>query len=74
MKSLVAGRYHYIKNGDGREELYNFESDPAKSATLLVPRRVVKCSSNFARISARLSPVSNDQSKLFKCIMNRKTH
>ncbi len=28
MKSLVVGRYHYIKNGDGREELYKFENDP----------------------------------------------
>ena len=34
MKSLVAGRYHYIKNGDGREELYNFESDPAEERDL----------------------------------------
>ena len=28
MRSLVMGRYHYIRNGDGREELYNFEADP----------------------------------------------
>lgn len=28
MKSLADGRYHYIRNGDGREELYDFENDP----------------------------------------------
>ena len=28
MKSLVANRYHYIRNGDGREELYDIENDP----------------------------------------------
>jgi len=27
MQSLVADRYHYIKNGDGHEELYDFEND-----------------------------------------------
>ena len=30
MKSLVAGQYHYIKSGNGREELYDFEKDPAE--------------------------------------------
>jgi arylsulfatase A-like enzyme len=30
MKSLVVGRYQYIKNGDGREEVYNFENDLAE--------------------------------------------
>jgi arylsulfatase A-like enzyme len=28
MKSLVKDRYHYIRNGDGSEELYDFEKDP----------------------------------------------
>jgi arylsulfatase A-like enzyme len=31
MKSIVAGHYHYIKNGDGREELYDFVADAAES-------------------------------------------
>ena len=34
MTSLVAGRYHYIKNGDGSEELYDFESDPEEKGDL----------------------------------------
>ena len=34
MKSLVADRYHYIKNGDGSEELYNFETDPQEARNL----------------------------------------
>jgi arylsulfatase A-like enzyme len=28
MQSLVSGRYHYIRGGDGREELYDVEADP----------------------------------------------
>ena len=34
MKSLVVGRYHYIKNGDGREELYDLEKDPLENYNL----------------------------------------
>jgi hypothetical protein len=28
MKSLVADGGHYIKNGDGGEEIYDFDNDP----------------------------------------------
>jgi len=34
MRSLVSGRYHYIVNGDGSEELYDFESDPDETKNL----------------------------------------
>ena len=34
MKSLLVNRYHYIKNGDGREELYDFENDPLEQHDL----------------------------------------
>ena len=34
MKSLVTGVFHYIKNGDGSEELYNFENDPYETNNL----------------------------------------
>lgn len=34
MKSLVVGHYHYIRNGDGREELYNYVNDPAEMVDL----------------------------------------
>ena len=29
MQSLTDARYHYIKNGDGREELYDLDHDAA---------------------------------------------
>jgi arylsulfatase A-like enzyme len=35
MKSLVENDKHYIKNGDGREELYHFENDPAEEHDLV---------------------------------------
>ena len=34
MKSLVSGTYHYIKNGDGSEELYNFKEDQNETNNL----------------------------------------
>lgn len=38
MKSLVAGGFHYIRNGDGREELYDFASDPDETRDLSAVR------------------------------------
>ncbi|MGI9077195.1 MAG: sulfatase [Gemmatimonadaceae bacterium] len=34
MRSLVSGWLHYIRNGDGREELYDLESDPREQRDL----------------------------------------
>jgi arylsulfatase A-like enzyme len=34
MKSLVADGYHYVRNGDGTEELYDFRGDPAEERDL----------------------------------------
>jgi len=34
MKSLVAGGYHYFKNGDDREEFYDFGNDPLEEHDL----------------------------------------
>ncbi len=35
MKSLVIEQYHYIRNGDGREELYDVEADPLETRDLV---------------------------------------
>jgi arylsulfatase A-like enzyme len=35
MKSLVENDKHYIKNADGREELYHFVNDPAEEHDLV---------------------------------------
>ncbi len=34
MKSLVSDGYHYVRNGDGTEELYDFRGDPAEERDL----------------------------------------
>lgn len=34
MVSVVDDRYHYILNGDGREELYEYRTDPAEEFDL----------------------------------------
>lgn len=34
MESLVSDGLHYIKNGDNREELYDFENDPSEDRNL----------------------------------------
>jgi len=36
MRSFVVDRYHYIVNGDGREELYDFMADPSKTNNLAI--------------------------------------
>jgi arylsulfatase A-like enzyme len=30
MKSFIAGRFHYIRNGDGAEEVYDWRADPGE--------------------------------------------
>jgi arylsulfatase A-like enzyme len=35
MKSLVSGRLHYIRNGDGSEELYDVDADPFERTNLV---------------------------------------
>ena len=34
VQSLLPGRYHYIRNGDGREELHDTEADPLEQQDL----------------------------------------
>jgi arylsulfatase A-like enzyme len=34
IKSLIVGRYHFLKNPNGRTELYDYESDPAEEHNL----------------------------------------
>ena len=34
MTSLVQPPYHYIRNGDGEEELYQIEMDPSEASNL----------------------------------------
>jgi arylsulfatase A-like enzyme len=36
MQSLVVGKYHYIRNGDGSEELYDFAADPREEHDLML--------------------------------------
>jgi len=35
MESLIQGSHHYIKNGDGNEELYDLEKDPGEQDNLI---------------------------------------
>ena len=34
MESIVIGKYHYIRNGDGREELFDIVVDPWETTNL----------------------------------------
>ena len=42
MKSLMNNQYHYIKNGDGSEELYNIEVDPWEHDNLVPSNQYYK--------------------------------
>jgi hypothetical protein len=35
MKSLMLDRYHYILNGDGSEEIYDYRRDPFEAHNLV---------------------------------------
>ncbi|HXE57980.1 MAG TPA: sulfatase [Gemmatimonadales bacterium] len=41
MRSLAAGRLHYILNGDGTEELYDLVTDPAEARNLAETRDAI---------------------------------
>ena len=34
MQSIIVGRHHYIRNGDGREELFDIVADPWETVDL----------------------------------------
>ena len=39
MRSLITGDIHYIRNGDGTEEVYDFRNDPEEHNNLIqMPR------------------------------------
>ena len=52
MQALFEGRMHYIRNGDGTEELYDFEADPREENDLLAERPDVVARSARCRGSA----------------------
>ena len=49
MTSLVFAGYHYIKNSDGREELYDFEDDPAEQRDLASSQEVQAALKRFRK-------------------------
>jgi arylsulfatase A-like enzyme len=54
MTSLVAGHYHYIRNGDGREELYDIQVDADESKNLA---ESPECESVLEQMRQRLATV-----------------
>jgi len=49
LHALVAGGYHYIRNGDGEEELYDFFADPAATENLAEVAELAEVMSAFRR-------------------------
>jgi hypothetical protein len=47
MKSVVAGGMHYIRSGDGTEELFNLRSDPEEGLNLAGGSRAVEVLRQF---------------------------
>lgn len=62
-KSLVIDQYHYIRNGDGREELYNLENDPFEKHNLADSEEGRRACERF-RTSLETSLMRNQQSEL----------
>jgi arylsulfatase A-like enzyme len=50
MKSLVTGEMHYIRNGDGTEEVYNIRADPEEQNNLIQTPRGAEAAAEARRI------------------------
>jgi len=57
MRSLVSAGMHYIRNGDGSEELYDCENDPAEEHDL---GRTAACHTELDRLRESLDQISRD--------------
>jgi arylsulfatase A-like enzyme len=56
MQSIIVGRHHFIRNGDGREELYDIVSDPWETADLArSPSDSASLATSRAALKAALS-------------------
>lgn len=55
MQALVANGHYYIKNGDGREELYDFDRDPGETRDLAATAEGRAALAAFRRSLAALS-------------------
>jgi arylsulfatase A-like enzyme len=56
MTSLIQDRLHYIRNGDGREELYDFGEDPAEERDLSPAPASQPSLNRFRALLTRLRP------------------
>jgi len=55
MRSLVMDRWHYIRNGDGHEELYDFDTDPREEHDLATSPEQHEVLESLRAHAARLS-------------------
>lgn len=56
MKSLVIGDMHYIRNGDGTEEVYDLREDPVEFQNLIETPRGVEIASQARHIIEQMIP------------------
>ena len=60
MASLMDDRYHYIRNGDGREELFDLSSDPDERHDL---SQTAEMRPTLERFRARLGTLMSGASR-----------
>ena len=58
MKSLLMDRYHYIRTGDGREELYDVVSDPWEKQNLTNSEELSPMLDRFRRFLEKTTSVA----------------
>ncbi|MCP4609835.1 MAG: sulfatase [Planctomycetes bacterium] len=56
MKSLVTGDMHYIRNGDGTEEIYDFHNDPSEQDDLIQTPRGVDAAAKARDVLKQMKP------------------
>jgi hypothetical protein len=58
MKSLISEGLHYIRRGDGVEEMYQLDTDPLERTDLVLYRRNLDA---LERLRARLEVITRKQ-------------
>jgi hypothetical protein len=56
MISVVSGPYHYIRRGDGVEELYDIEADLAETADLAARAEMAPVLTRLRALATGMSP------------------
>jgi len=59
MQAIVSEWHHYIKNGDGQEEIYDFKNDPEEASNIVETKEGQSLLKNFRAMLENLTVAAN---------------